>query len=112
MQAAGMFASELAGLETPLVALDMVQAARSQAELSFLKFPADRDEALLLGFVQCLQTCAFGGRLPIRAFGAMQQNHDLDNFTSPWPFTGFAALFRQSACSAAPVWPVKDTPLI
>ena len=76
--------SEPASFQTPLVALDIFRAQLCQTELSFLKFPADQDEALLFSFGQCLQACAFGGRLPIHANGAVQQYHYLDNFVSPW----------------------------
>lgn len=58
---AGGIGSELARFETPLVALDIVGAQLCQTELPFLKFPADQDEALLFGFVQCLQAGAFRG---------------------------------------------------
>lgn len=56
---AGGIGSELARFQTPLVALDIVGAQLCQTELPFLKFPADQDEALLLGFAQCLQAGAF-----------------------------------------------------
>ena len=81
---AGGIGSEPASFQTPLVALDIFGAQLCQTELSFLKFPADQDEALLFSFLQCLQACAFGGRLPIHANGAVQQYHYLDNFVSPW----------------------------
>jgi hypothetical protein len=81
--AAGI-SSEPASFKTPLVALDIFGAQLCQTELSFLKFPADQDEALLFGFAHWLQACAFRGKLPIHAIGAVQQYHYLDNFVSPW----------------------------
>jgi hypothetical protein len=74
---------EPASFQTPLVAFNIFEAALCQTELSFLKFPADKDEALLFGFAQSLQARAFWGRLPIHANGAVQQYHYLDNFVSP-----------------------------
>nr|WP_196237501.1 hypothetical protein [Rhizobium leguminosarum] len=81
---AGGIGSEPARFQTTLVALDIVGAQLRQTELPFLKFPADQDEALLFGFAQCLQAGAFRGRLPSHAIGAVQQDHDLYNFVSPW----------------------------
>ncbi len=46
--------SEPAGFQTSLVALDIFEAKAGQAELSFLEFAADQNEALLFGFAQCL----------------------------------------------------------
>jgi hypothetical protein len=74
---------EPSSLETPLVAFDIFVAPLCQTELTFLKFPADKDEALFFGFAQSFQARAFGGRLPIHAKSAMQQYHYLDNFVSP-----------------------------
>jgi hypothetical protein len=39
---------------------------------------------LLFGFAQCLHAGAFRGRLPSHAIGAVQQDHYLYNFVSPW----------------------------
>ncbi|WP_375164714.1 hypothetical protein [Rhizobium hidalgonense] len=76
--------SEPASFQPPFVAPDIFGAQLCQTELSFLKFPADQDEALLFGFAQCLQTCAFRGRLPVHTNGAVQQDHYLDYCASPW----------------------------
>ncbi|WP_206616078.1 hypothetical protein [Rhizobium hidalgonense] len=76
--------SEPASFQPPFVAPDIFGAQLCQTELSFLKFPADQDEALLFGFAQCLQACAFRGRLPVHTNGAVQQDHYLDYCASPW----------------------------
>ncbi|MBW6423226.1 hypothetical protein KX729_17345, partial [Rhizobium sp. XQZ8] len=52
--------SEPASFQTPLIARNIFGAHFRQTELSFLKFPADKDEALLFGVAQSFQTCAFG----------------------------------------------------
>jgi len=51
--------SEPASFQTPLIARNVFGAHFRQTELSFLKFPADKDEALLFGVAQSFQTCAF-----------------------------------------------------
>ncbi|WP_405048991.1 MULTISPECIES: hypothetical protein [unclassified Rhizobium] len=93
--------SEPASFQTPLIAPDIVGAQLCQTELSFLKFPADQDEALLFGFAQCLKACAFRGRLPIHAIGAVQQYHYLDNRVSPWLMQ--TAALRRFANPLAPL---------
>jgi len=61
----------------------MFRAQLCQTELSFLKLPADNDEALLFGFAQSLQAYAFRRRLPTKASGAVQSYHYLDDLVSP-----------------------------
>lgn len=75
-----MAASLLACLETSPVTLHMVGAHLGQAELSFLKFPTNRNEALRLSLVKGLQARSFRGCLPIRANSTVQQYHYLNNF--------------------------------
>lgn len=41
------------------IALNVFQTHFRKAELSFLKFSPDKDEPLLLSFVESLQACSF-----------------------------------------------------
>ncbi len=74
---------EPAGIETPLVTFNILEAKFGQTELPFLKFPSDQDKALRLSFAKCFQACAFRRRLPIHTHSAVQQYHYLYDFVSP-----------------------------
>lgn len=57
----GKTSLEPASFQTPPVALNIFGAFFRKAELSLLKFPADKDEALLFSLAECFQARSFRG---------------------------------------------------
>lgn len=74
-------ASALARFQPSLVALHIFVTQIRQPKLPFLKFTADRNEALLLRFAKRLQARTFRRSLPVPANGCVQQYHNLYNFS-------------------------------